>query len=137
MRATAWCSTFIFGAALWLCGTALAAGLGPITVRSLLGQPLVADIALVIRDRRELEGLSARIASADAHRRANISNTVVALGLKAAIQTGKDGRHFVRVESVQPVTEPALKVLIELSGPGGQALREYDVLLEPPEVQRR
>lgn len=137
MRAAAWYSTFIYGAVLWLCSTAQAAGLGPMTVRSLLGQPLVADIELVIRDRRELDGLSASIASADAHRRANISYRVAALGLKAAIQAGKDGRHFIRVESAQPVTEPTLKLLIELSSPGGQALREYDALLEPPEVRRR
>lgn len=132
----AW-NTFVLGAMLWLCGNATAAGLGPMTVHSLLGQPLIADIELVIQDRRELERFSARIASMDAHRRANIPYAVAALGLKAAIQTHKDGRRFIRVESVQPVSEPAVKLLIELISPGGQTSREYSALFEPPEVQRR
>ncbi len=140
MRAKAWWNSLVFGSALWACTaatTAVAAGLGPMTVRSLLGQPLIADIELVIRDKRDLEGLSARIASVDAHRKANIPYSVAALGLKAAIQTGNDGRRFIRVESVQPVTEPAVKLLVELVSPGAQASREYNALFEPPELQRR
>lgn len=117
--------------------TVSAAGMGSITVRSLLGQPLVADIELTIRDKRELEGLSARIASAEALRTAGVPNTTTMLGLKASIQKGKDSRSFIRVESVQPVTEPAMKLLIELSSVGTHTLREYNVLLEPPEVQRK
>lgn len=130
----------IAGVALWGCTfatTAMAAGLGPMTIRSLLGEPLVADIELVAKDPRELGGLTARIASANAHRRAEITYAVVALGLRAAIQTGKDGRPFVRVMSVQPVTEPAMMLLIELIGPDAQTLREYAALFEPPETQRR
>ena len=125
------------GAILWMGGTANAAGLGPITVRSQLGQPLVAEIELVVRDKRELESLSARIAPVDAHRRAEIPYLVTALGLRAAIQTGKDGRGIIRVESLRPVNDPTVKLLIELSGPGAQTLRDYPILLEPPEVQPR
>lgn len=80
---------------------------------------------------------SARIASADAHRNAGVPNTTSLLGLKAAIQTSKDGRSFIRVESVQRVTEPALRHLVELSSAGVPSLREYNVLLELPEVQRK
>lgn len=130
----------MLGVALSLCigaPTVLAAGMGSITVRSLLGQPLVADIELTIRDKRELDGLSARIASADALRNAGVPNTTALLGLKASIHTGKDGRSFIRVESVQRVTEPTMKLLIELSSAGVQSLREYNVLLEPPEVRQK
>jgi hypothetical protein len=38
---------------------------------------------------------------------------------------------------VQRVTEPALKLLSELSSAGMPSLREYNVLLEPPDVQRK
>ena len=128
---------FIVGSALWFCSTAMAVGFGPMTVRSQLGQPLEADIELAIRDKRDLEGLSARIASPDAYRRANIPFAPGALGLQAVIQTGADGRAHIRVHSTKPVTEPTLKLLIELSSGGAQTLREYDALLDPPEVQRR
>jgi len=127
---------FILGAALWACA-AMAAGLGALTVRSTLGQPLVADIEVTAKDRRELEGLSARIASVEAHRLANIPYTASAIGLKATLQTGRDGRRIIRVESVQPVAEPTVKLLIELSSAGTQTLRAYDALLEPPEIRRR
>jgi Tfp pilus assembly protein FimV len=126
----------VFSAALWASTATMAAGLGPMTIRSLLGEPLVADIALVANDKRELNGLSARIAPVAAHRRADIPY-LAALGLRAAIQTDKSGRLFVRVVSVQPVTEPAMTLLIELIGPDAQTIREYAALFEPPETQRR
>jgi pilus assembly protein FimV len=127
----------IFGATLWASTAAMAGGLGEMTVRSTLGQPLVADIELVIRDKRELDALSARIAPANAHQQAAIPYLVTALGLRANIQMGKDGRSFIRVTSVRPVGDPAIKLLIELAGPGTNAQREYNALLEPPELQRR
>jgi Tfp pilus assembly protein FimV len=44
---------------------------------------------------------------------------------------------MIRVESLKPVNDPTAKLLIELSSPGSNTLREYAVLLEPPEMQRR
>jgi pilus assembly protein FimV len=139
MRTQAWWGTLLSGMVLWagLSTQAWAAGMGQMTVRSMLGQPLVADIELVIRDRKELEGLTARIASVEAHRGANVPYNASALGLKAVIQQGKDGRSYIRVHSDKPVTEPAVKLLIELMSSGAPALREYNALLEPPEVQRK
>lgn len=139
-RTTALWGSVVFGAALCaaMVSTAtVAAGLGEMTVRSQLGQPLVADIELVLRDKRDLVGLSASIASVDAHRKANMPYAGAALGLKAALQTDKDGRQTIRVESVKPVLEPALKLLIVLDSPGAQSLRAYNVLLELPESPRR
>lgn len=133
---TVW-NALVLGAALWSGTAAMAAGLGQMTVRSLLGQPLIADIELVMLDKRDAEGLSAGIASADAHRKANVPYAAAALGLKVTLQTGKDGRQFIRVESQRPVSEPALKLLIELVSHGTPSLREYNALFEPPEMQRR
>ena len=137
MRTTAVWGKWILVSALWTCTTAVAAGLGQITVRSSLGQPLVADIALSFDDERELAGLSAGIASADAHRKANIAYAAAALGLRATIQAGSDGRRFIRVESARPVSDLTVTLVVELIGPGTQALRVYGVLLEPPEIAHR
>ena len=130
-------TTFAVAAALWASSGALAAGMGAIAVKTSLGQPLIAEIDLVIPDKRELESLSARIAPAEAHRRAGIPYLGSALALRAVIQTGKNGRSVIRVESLKPVNETTLRLLIELSSPGTNALREYAVLLEPPEMQAR
>ncbi len=125
------------GTSLWGNAGALAAGMGPISVKSLLGQPLIAEIEVVTRDKRELESLSARIAPVEAHRRADIPYLGSTLVLRAAIQTGKDGRGIIRVESLKPVNDATLRLLIELSGPGSNTVREYAVLLEPPELKAR
>lgn len=125
------------GPALWGSAGALAAGMGAITVKTLLGQPLIAEIELVTLDKRELESLSARIAPVEAHRRADIPYLGSTLVLRAAIQIGKEGRGIIRVESLKPVNDATLRLLIELSGPGSNALREYPVLLEPPELKAR
>jgi pilus assembly protein FimV len=134
-----WCGLLV-SSALWagIAATgAAAAGLGELTLRSMLGQPLNADINVFVNDKRDLDALSARIAPASAHQQAGIPNQTAALLLKATLQTGQDGRTIIRVESVKPVTEPAMKLLIELRSPGTNALREYDLLLDPPEMQRR
>lgn len=131
-----WNGLFV-GVAWWACTVANAAGLGEITVRSALGQPLNAEIIVFATDKRDLDSLSVSIAPASAHREAGIPSQAVALGLKAALQTGKDGRTTVRVESLRPVVEPTFRLLIELRGPSTNALREYAILLDPPEMQRR
>ncbi len=99
LRVKALWGSVVFGAMLCaaMAATAtLAAGLGLMTVRSQLGQPLVADIALVLRDKRDLVGLSASIASVDTHRKANMPYAGATLGLKTALQTVKrDGKPFV------------------------------------------
>jgi pilus assembly protein FimV len=139
LRVKAWWGSVIFGAALCAATATtvtLAAGLGQMTVRSQLGQPLVADIELLVRDKRDLAGLSTSIASADFHRKVNMPY-VAALGLKATLQTDKDGRRTIRVESVKPVVEPTVILLIALDSPGAQSLRAYNVLLDVPESPRR
>ncbi len=99
LRVKALWGSVVFGAMLCaaMAATAtLAAGLGPMTVRSQLGQPLVADIELLLRDKRDLVGLSASLASVDTHRKANMPYAGATLGLKTALQTVKrDGKPFV------------------------------------------
>ena len=137
LRVKALWGSVVFGAMLCAATATLAAGLGPMTVRSQLGQPLVADIELLLRDKRDLAGLSTSIASVDAHRKTNMPYAGAALGLKATLQTDKDGRRTIRVESVKPVVEPAVILLIALDSPGAQSLRAYNVLLDVPESPRR
>ena len=137
LRVKALWGSVVFGAMLCAATATLAAGLGPMTVRSQLGQPLVADIELLLRDKRDLAGLSTSIASVDAPRKTNMPYAGAALGLKATLQTDKDGRRTIRVESVKPVVEPAVILLIALDSPGAQSLRAYNVLLDVPESPRR
>lgn len=135
---TVW-NALLAGVMLWagVSAPAWAAGMGAMTVRSLIGQPFVADVELVLRDKKELDGLTARIASMEAHRSANVPYNATAVGLKASIQQSKDGRAWIRVQSEKPVSEPAMKLLIELVSGGAPVLKEFHALLELPERQRR
>lgn len=109
-----------------------AAGLGKLTITSALGQPLRAEIELVAVEKNELDSLSARIASAEAFREAQIERNSAVLGIKFSVEQRKDGKPIIKLSTVQPLNEPFLDMLVELNWAAGRLLREYTVLLDPP-----
>lgn len=124
----------ILAAAISLCASgAYAAGLGAITVLSPLGQPLRAEID-VSASRDELASLSARLASPEAFKQVGIDYAPGVSGIRFAVDKRKDGQPFLRVTSDRPINEPFLDVLVELTWASGRMVREYTVLLDPPEA---
>ena len=113
---------------------ALAAGLGRLTVLSTLGAPLNAEIEIVSLQAGEEDSLTARIASADAFREAGIEPSAALRTVRFAMAK-RDGRPIIRVTSAQPVNDPFVDLLVELEWPGGRLVREYTVLLDPPEYK--
>ncbi|MGH8669089.1 MAG: type IV pilus assembly protein FimV, partial [Burkholderiales bacterium] len=111
-----------------------AAGLGRLTVLSPLGQPLNAEIEIVSLRPGEEDGLSARLASPDAFRQAGIEPNAVLSGVRLMLER-RGGRAFIRVTSSQPVSEPFLDLLVELQWSAGRLVREYTLLLDPPEYK--
>lgn len=121
----------LFLGALWLPWTGLAAGLGKLTVQSALGDPLKAEIEIVAARSDELASLQTRIAPPSAYKQANIEYQPALAGVRAKIET-RAGRPVVVLTSTQPIHEPFLNVLVELTWDGGTVLREYTFLLDPP-----
>jgi pilus assembly protein FimV len=117
--------------ALMLPLSSWAAGLGRLTVHSPLGQPLDAEIEIVSLQPGEEEGLTARLPSNEAFRRAGIELNPALLGLRFALER-RDGRPVVRLSTSQPVNEPFLDLLVELQWNTGRLVREYTFLLDPP-----
>lgn len=110
---------------------ASALGLGEITVRSALNQPLQADIALVDAVGLEEGDLSVSLATADEFSRAGVERVFFLNDLKfTPILRGN--RNVIRVTSSKPVDEPFLDFLVQLNQPNGRLLREYTVLIDPP-----
>lgn len=109
-----------------------AAGLGAINVFSGLGQPLRAEIELKA-SAEELQSLSAKVASVEAFRQANVTYSSVMPGLRFGIEN-RGNRAFVTVRSDRPVNEPFLALLVELNWSSGRLLREYTFLLDPVEM---
>ncbi|MGI9344080.1 MAG: FimV/HubP family polar landmark protein [Gammaproteobacteria bacterium] len=115
----------------WMSGSALALSLGDIDLKSGLNQPFVAEIPVTTDSAGDIAALRVGVAS---------SATFSQYGLDRAgflsdfdfeiIATGANG--VVRITSRNPVVEPFVTLLLEISWPQGRLLREYTVLLDPP-----
>src|SRR4051812_8062980 len=123
-------------AAFALSAAANAAGLGRLTVLSALGQPLLAEIEIVALQAGEEEELSARLGSMDAFAAAGIEVNPALNGLRISLER-RDKRPLLRLTTAQPVNEPFLDLLVELSWASGKLVREYTFLLDPPEYRSR
>jgi pilus assembly protein FimV len=126
--------TAAVASALVLTSAAHAAGLGKLTVLSALGQPLRAEIELTAVSGDEASGLAAKLASPDAFKAANIDFNPALLSLRFAVEQ-RGGRQFIRVSSTQPLNEPFVDMLLELSWNNGRLVREYTFLLDPAELR--
>ena len=113
-------------------GLAPALGLGEITLHSALNQPLNADIELLaVGDDMTASDIKVALAPAEAFNQAGVDRVYFLNDLRFSPLL-RGGKSVVRVVSNQPVREPYLNFIVELKRPGGQLLREYTVLLDPP-----
>ncbi len=119
---------------LLLMSNAHATGMGRLTVLSALGQPLRAEIELTSPNRDEIDTLVPKLASADAFRQANIDFNNALLSLRFAIEPKGSG-YIIKVSSAQPINEPFVDMLLEITSSNGKLLREYTFLLDPAELR--
>jgi pilus assembly protein FimV len=113
-------------------GVAQALGLGEIELQSYLNEPLDADINL-----RKSEGVSpgdvfVNIAPQSAFERVGIDRSFFLTKLDFDVTTAPDGSLVVNVSSREPLREPYLNFLLEVTWPNGRLMREYAVLVDPP-----
>lgn len=117
-----------------LFSNAYAAGLGKLTVLSSLGQPLRAEIELNSVSKDEVGALSAKLASPETFRQANIDFNSALTSLHFTVEQ-RGERQFIRVTSGQALNEPFVDMLLELSSPNGRLVREYTFLLDPADLR--
>ena len=108
-----------------------AIGLGDIRSNSHLNQPLSAKIELLSTSTQEANQVQVRLASADVFNRVGIDRPAYLNSLRFT-PTVQNGKPVILVSSSQPIKEPFLNFLLEVSWPKGQLLKEYTVLLDPP-----
>jgi pilus assembly protein FimV len=108
-----------------------AAGLGNITVHSLLGQPLRAEVQVTATD-DELAGMAAHLASQAAFEQANVRYVSALRQLRFTLEKSAGGA-VIRVASEKPINDPFMSFMLELSWPSGQLVREYTFLIDPPD----
>lgn len=126
--------TAAVASAVLLSSAAHAAGLGKLTVLSSLGQPLNAEIELTSVSGEESNGLVAKLAPTDAFRLANIEYNPALSSLRFQVEQ-RGTRQFIKITSAQPVNEPFVDMLLELSWGSGRLVREYTFLLDPADMR--
>jgi pilus assembly protein FimV len=133
MRAKSFIPFGLVAVALAIPSTALALGLGRLTVDSALGQPLSARIELTSATRDELESLSAKIADPSLYRQNNLTYQGVLSRTRIGVEY-VGGNAYLKITSPTPVNEPFLDLMVELNWASGRVVREYTFLLDPPGV---
>ena len=121
--------------AVLLSPAASAAELGKITVLSAAGQPLRAEVELSAIKPGEASSLLAKLAPPDAYRQANVEFNPALNALTFAVEN-RNGKPFIRISSAQPVAEPMVDLLLELSSKSGRQVREYAFVLDTPEARQ-
>ena len=111
------------------------AGLGKLTVISGLGEPLSAEIDLVSATPDELSSLTASIAPFEAYAIQGIERTSIHNAIKIDVISKPDGGAMLKLTTHQPVEDPFLDMLIQVDWATGRLLREYTVLLDPPDYR--
>ena len=134
-RAPLWCALSLALGLAVISPQADAAGLGRLNVTSGLGQPLRAELDVTSVGRDELPTLQVRMAPLAAFRAANLDFNPALTNLRFALDKRPDGNYFVRISSAQPVNEPYLDLMVELTWSTGRVIREYTVLLDPPSLR--
>lgn len=112
---------------------AQAAALGDASVRSTLGQRLDVEVDIAALSATEAESVSVKLAPPEAWSSAGVDLGGLQRSLRLAVEK-KDGRYQVRITSDLAVNDPFMHLLIELSANGVRTIRQYVLLIDPPEL---
>lgn len=110
-----------FSSAAW-------AGLGGVVVKSNLGEPLRAEIELSSSD-GEVQRVG--LAALDTFRELKVDYAPLLSSLRFTLAQRANGRPYIRVTSLAPISEPYLRFVVEAKMSSSRSVREYTVLLDP------
>ncbi|MBE7417840.1 MAG: LysM peptidoglycan-binding domain-containing protein [Ideonella sp.] len=114
-------------------GSTWALGLGRLNVQSALGEALRAEIDITNLTPEEDSTLKVRVAPPDSYRAAGVEYNSVLQSAQVSIARRADGRAYLRLQSDRAVQEPFVDVILELTWASGRLVREYTLLLDPPQ----
>ena len=110
---------------------AYAAGFWPLRVQSNLGQPLQAEIDISGVSAEEADGLAVKLASPDAYAKAGLTYLPAVSSLRLQVERRPNGSYVARVRSTQPLSEPFVDILVDMTWASGKVSRAYTFLLDP------
>ncbi|WP_077531273.1 FimV/HubP family polar landmark protein [Vreelandella utahensis] len=112
-------------------GLAQALGMGEGRILTNLNEPLRAEIELSEPGDLSADQIKVSLAPESAFERAGLRRMDVLHGLEFDV-IESDGGFRIDVTSEDPIREPFLNFLVELTWPNGRLLREYSFLVDPP-----
>lgn len=116
-------------------GEAQALALGRIAVQSALGEPLRAEIDVPDISPEEAASLRVGLGSSSAFRSAGMEFNPALTDLKITLQRRPNGTAYLRLTSSRPINEPFLDMIVEASWASGNIMRDYTLLLDPPNLR--
>lgn len=116
--------------------SAHAVGTGSLKVKSALDEPLLAEIPLMRISASELASIEVRLGSESDFKTAGVDLVPGHQDLQFAVSGTATSEPRVLVSTNQPVKEPFLHFLVEISWNSGRIVREYTALLDPPLYSR-
>lgn len=108
--------------------------LGKIVVTSSQGQPLNAEIEMMLTPGEDLSKLKTSLASKENYESQGIERLAIHNNISIELQKNEKGLTVLKLKSSQPVPDPFLDLLIQVDSAKGRNYREYTVLLDPPET---
>lgn len=114
-----------------------ALGFGNIIMKSALNEPLNAEIELMSATSDDIKNLEVKLASREAFLRSGVDRSSLLSRINFDI-VKRNGKYYIIMTTPESVREPFLNFLLEMNWKSGRMLREYTVLLDPPDrVQRQ
>ena len=111
-----------------------AASLGSLNLSSNLGEPLLAEVEVLLEPQESLSGLQATLASEQAYAKQGIRYQSHYLDFNVELQQNPQGLAVLKLSSSLPINEPYLDVLLQLDWAAGRLQKQYIVLLDPPQL---
>ena len=107
-------------------------GLGRLVVESGLDEPLNAHVRIIGATPSDIKSLSPKLASRAVFAEAGVARHHFLSKIRYSISQHKDGNYYVDFSTTGPFNEPFIQTLLEVDWAGGQLVREYTALLDPP-----
>lgn len=112
---------------------AAALGLGRLVVHSNLDEQLNGQIELIAPKDHEIKTLKATLASREEFDIAGVDRPAHLFEIKYDVSRSPKGQHYIKLTTDRAVREPFLHLLVQVEWSGGRLIREYSVLLDPPQ----
>lgn len=109
-----------------------ALGLGELSLKSYLNEPLNARVELINTEGLDVEQVRVQLATRDEFKQRGVDRPYFLTKLEFDVEAGANNALFISVKTDQPVLEPYLDFIVEARWPNGRLLREYTLLLDPP-----